>query len=197
MTRGGQRKTREQSERRCIVTGDSGPKSGLIRFVVGPDNVLVPDLAEKLPGRGIWLSADGLAVETAVKKRLFARAARQEVVVPEVLLDLLLSEVRKRLIELVSLARKAGVAICGLEKVKAVLEEGSAKLLVQASDGSEREKSRLRPPNGPETYIECLNSDELGLAFGRDNVIHAALKAGGITDRVAYEAARLTGLRTH
>ncbi len=197
MTRGGQEKTREQAERRCIVTGESGPKSGLIRFVAGPDGSLVPDLAEKLSGRGIWITANGSAIETAVKKRLFARAARVDLGVRDDLLVFLNRSLTLRLIELVSLARKAGVAICGLEKVKASLEEGSARLLLQASDGSRREKSRLRPPNGAESHIECLNLVELGLAFGRDNVIHAALKAGGITDRVAYEATRLTGLRTH
>ena len=165
--------------------------------MLGPDGSIVADLAEKLPGRGIWVSASGEAIKTAIKKRLFARAAKQEAKVREDLAEHLDSVLTARLIELISLARKAGVAICGLEKVKASLEDGSARLLIQANDGSMREKSRLRPPEGPESHIECLNSVELGLAFGRDSVIHAALKAGGITDRVAYEATRLTGLRTH
>jgi uncharacterized protein len=196
VTRGGQKNLSDESGRRCIATGETGPKSGLIRFVVGPERMIVPDLAEKLPGRGIWVSADRKALETAVRKRLFARAARSEVVVREDLPDLVESLLARRLVELLSLARKAGVAICGLDKVKESLEDGGAKLLLQASDGSGREKSRLHPPEGQESRPDCLNADELGLAFGRDRVIHAALKAGGITDQVAYEAARLTGLRS-
>ena len=87
MTRGGQNKKLDASERRCIVTGDTQPKCGLIRFVVGPDDQIVPDLLEKLPGRGIWVTADRSTLEQAVKKRLFARGAKQAVTVPDGLID--------------------------------------------------------------------------------------------------------------
>jgi predicted RNA-binding protein YlxR (DUF448 family) len=196
MTRGGLRKLREDGpERRCIVTGDSGPAAGLVRFVIGPDQTVVPDIAERLPGRGIWVSADAEAIDTAVRKRLFVRAARQPVQVPDGLAALVDTLVARRVIESVSLARKSGEAVAGYEKVREWLMKGTAAALLQASDGSERERSRLRPPEGSGGTIACLTASELGLAFGRERVIHAALAAGGLATRVVEEAARLAGLR--
>jgi predicted RNA-binding protein YlxR (DUF448 family) len=88
MTRGGRKKDREDGpERRCIVTGEVQRRNGLIRFVVSPDGQIAPDILEKLPGRGIWVSADRDAIEKAVKKNLFARAAKAKVTVPEDLAD--------------------------------------------------------------------------------------------------------------
>jgi len=118
MARGGRKEERDGPERRCIATGDSQPARGLIRFVVGPDGQIVPDVAGKLPGRGIWVSADRAALDLAVKKKLFARAARQAVVVPEGLADLVTTLVRQRVIDLLSLARKSGQAIAGYEKCR-------------------------------------------------------------------------------
>ena len=194
MTRGGTRTPHEEPERRCIVTGETGPKSGLVRFVVSPDGVIVPDLAGKLPGRGIWVTADRAALETAVRKGLFARAARAQVTVPDGLVDDVESGLARRVVELVSLARKAGRAVAGFEKVKDWLAQGKARVLLQASDGSDRGKGKLWTPTGGR-WFGCLTSSELGLAFGRDYVIHGALAAGGLGNRVVEEAAKLTGLR--
>lgn len=194
MTRGGRAKNREVAERKCIATGEVLPKANLIRFVVGPEATIYPDLAEKLPGRGIWVSAKRAAIDKAVKKGLFSRGAKQKVVVPDDLSDQVTALLQKRLIERIALARKAGKAICGLEKVKTALISGEAWLLLQASDGSERGKTALRPPKDAKTSIQCLNSVELGLAFGRDSVIHAAILAGSNYKRILFEANRLTGL---
>jgi predicted RNA-binding protein YlxR (DUF448 family) len=196
MTRGGRTKTQGEAERRCIATGETGPKHGLIRFVIGPDATVVPDIEEALPGRGIWVSPSRKAIGRAAAKGLFARAARQPVKSGGNLSDLVEQMLLRRVVELLSLARKAGVAVAGLEKTKARLIDGSAGLLLQASDGSAREKARLRPPNGPESHVQCLTAAELGLAFGRQNVIHAALKSGGLTDKVQFESSRLAGLRS-
>lgn len=183
-------------ERRCLVTGESGPKAGLIRFVVGPEDVVVPDILGRLPGRGLWLTADRAVVETAVKKRAFARGAKRAVTVPPDLADRVEEALARRLIELVSLARKAGTAVAGYEKVRAWLTSGEAEVLMQAYDGSERGRAKLRPPHGPDSLIEVLSASELGVAFGRENVIHGALAGGGLTARVVEEAARLQGMRT-
>ena len=195
MTRGGRTKDREApSERRCIVTGDVQPKAGLIRFVAGPDGLVVPDLAEKLPGRGIWVAADRAAIDKVSAKGLFARGAKAPVKAPEGLADLVEAGLAKRLVELVSLARTAGSAVAGFEKVKGWLAEGRAKVLFQASDGSDRGKGKLWTPTGGR-WFGCLTASELGLSFGRDHVIHGALAPGGLTDRVIKEASRLSGLR--
>ncbi|GGF55792.1 hypothetical protein GCM10011402_04690 [Paracoccus acridae] len=196
MSRGGRIKDNDQPERRCIVTGEVQPKAGLIRFVAGPDGQVVPDLAEKLPGRGIWVSADRAAIDKAAAKGLFSRAAKAPVKAPEGLADLVEAGVARRLVELVSLARKSGRAVAGFEKVKGWLAEGRAKVLLQASDGSDRGKGKLWTPTGGR-WFGCLTASELGLSFGRDHVIHGALAAGGLTDKVILEAGRLTGLRGH
>ena len=195
MSRGGRRKDREGPERRCVVTGDSGPTHGLIRFVVGPDGAAVPDLAEKLPGRGMWLTATREAAEAALKRRAFSRSAKAPVTAPDDLADRLEALLSARLVEAVSLARKAGLAVAGFEQVKARLKQGPVGALLEAHDGSEQGKARLRPMAGEAPILNVLDSEELGLAFGRDSVIHAALDAGGVTDRVVREATRLSGFR--
>jgi predicted RNA-binding protein YlxR (DUF448 family) len=194
MTRGGRDKDTDEPERRCIVTGETGGKAGLVRFVVGPDGQVVPDILNKLPGRGMYVTAGRAQLEQATKKNPFSRAAKAPVTVPEGLVAEVERQLLRRVTELISLARKAGDAICGFEKVKDWLAAGQAKVLLQASDGSVRGKSKLWTPEGGR-FFGCLTSDELGLAFGRESVIHAALSAGGLTERVIEDAARLAGVR--
>ena len=195
MSRGGRTKDRSQPERRCIATGQTLPVVEMLRFVVGPDGQIVPDLMGKLPGRGIWVSAKRSALEKAAFKGLFARAAKTQVKVPTDLVGTVEKGLVGRVIDLVSLARKAGRAVAGFEKVKGWLETGQARVLMQASDGAERGKGKLRPPDENAGFIGVLTANELGLAFGRENVIHGALATGGLTHRVVEEAARLKGLR--
>jgi predicted RNA-binding protein YlxR (DUF448 family) len=194
MTRGGKTDGSGEPERKCIATGEAQPKNGLIRFVVGPDAQIVADILGKLPGRGIWVSADQSALTDAVKKGAFARAARQKVTVPEGLIQDIEAQLARRTVELISLARKSGHAVAGYEKVKDWLVKDYADVLIQSSDGSERGKSKLSTPYGG-SFIGWLTSDELGLAFGRETVIHAALASGGLTSRIVEEAKRLKGVR--
>ncbi|MEM6677364.1 MAG: RNA-binding protein [Pseudomonadota bacterium] len=194
VARGGRAKDRDAPERRCIASGASGPTARLIRFVLSPEGTAVPDLAGKLPGRGAWLTAERAAAERAVKKRLFSRAFRQPVVAAEGLPDLLETLLARRLVDTVALARKAGQAVTGFEKVRERLRRGPALMLTAreaAADG--RRKLRRIAPDAPE--IALLTQAELGLAFGREFAIHAALDAGGIADRALHEADRLRGFR--
>lgn len=195
MTRGGRKDERETPERRCIVSGESGPKAGLIRFVAGPDGTVVPDVLGRLPGRGFYVTSTRAALDRAAAKGLFSRAARAKVTPPAELADLIEGMLARRVVELVSLARKAGLAVTGYEKVKDWLVKGTATVLIQASDGSDRGKAKLRPPEKTGLFIGCLTGQEIGLAFGRESAIHGALAAGGLSDRVVEEAARLAGLR--
>lgn len=195
MTRGGRIKQRGEPERRCIVTRATGPKTGLIRFVSGPDDEVVPDIAGRLPGRGMWVSAEAGTLRAATGKGYFARAAKRGVKVPPDLPERVEALLATRLVELVALARKAGQAVAGLEKTREALVSGEARLLLQAADGSVRERGRLRPPEGENSLVSCLFAHELGLAFARDRVIHAAVLAGGLGDRIRDEALRLSGIR--
>ncbi|NIZ11858.1 RNA-binding protein [Phaeobacter sp. HF9A] len=195
MTRGGAEKSRENGpERKCLATGETEPKSGLIRFVLGPDNQVFPDVMGKLPGRGVYVSATRSALDLAVKKKLFARGFKTQVTVPEGLADEVERQVLRRTIDLISLGRKSGDAVGGYEKVKDMLAKEEARILIQASDGSGRGKSKLSTPHRGK-YIGCLTANELGMAFGRETVIHAALASGGLSQRVVEEAQRLQGLR--
>jgi len=194
LTRGGRKKDRDVSERKCIVSGDSGPKAGLIRFVVGPEAQIVPDLLEKLPGRGIWVTSERDVLEKAVAKGLFARGAKQAVQVPDGLVEQVDRQLARRITDLIALARKSGQAVAGFEKVKSWLAEGRARVLLQASDGSERGKGKLWTPEGGR-WFGCMTANELGLAFGRESVIHGALASGGLSSRVVEEASRLQGSR--
>jgi uncharacterized protein len=197
MTRGGRDKLTDEPERRCIVTGEVQPKAGLIRFVVGPEGQVVPDVLGRLPGRGMYVEAVAASIDKAAKKNLFSRSAKQTVTVPDGMSALIEVQLTRRVTDLLSMARKAGDAVTGYEKVKDMLAKGQAQVLIQASDGSERGKTKLRPPEGNGGFIGCLTAGEMGLAFGRERAIHAALAAGGLTQRVVEEAARLAGLRGH
>lgn len=187
----------EEPERRCVVTGEVQPKRGLIRFAQGPDGTVVPDIAGKLPGRGVYVSAEREALETAVNKKLFARGLKAPVKIPDGLVDQVDALLARRVTDLISMARKAGDAITGFEKVKDWLGKGEAAILLQASDGSERGKSKLYKPGGRGSFFDVLTAQELGLSFGRERVIHAALARGGLTERIREDAIRLSGIRDH
>lgn len=195
MGRGGRTKDREDGpERKCIATGDAQPKHGLVRFVVGPDAQVYPDILGKLPGRGMWVSADRAAIEKAASKGLFARSAKQQVKATDDLVAEVEKQLVRRVVDLISLARKSGDAVSGYEKVKDWLLKEEAEVLIQATDGSARGKSKLSTPHYG-SYIGWLSAEELGMAFGRQTVIHAALASGGLTKRVVEEAQRLKGVR--
>jgi Predicted nucleic-acid-binding protein implicated in transcription termination len=181
--------------RRCIVTGEVRPKERLLRFVVSPVGEVVPDLEHRLPGRGIWLSARRDVVNTAVAKRLFAKAARRAVSVPEGLADRVQALLLRRCQDGLGLARRAGQAVCGFEKVKAELKAGRAAALVEARDAAEDGKGKMRALAQALPVVEVFDAVELGAPFGRDQAVHVALAPGGLARRLVQEAGLLAGFR--
>ncbi len=196
--------------RRCVLTRERLPKERMIRFVLGPDGTIVPDLAARLPGRGIWLSAEGDVIETAHAQgrlvRAFARAARGPVSVPADLVALLQSGLARRIGESLGLARRAGQAVAGFQKAREWLLSGRAGLVIQASDGSEGERRRLFSASGvragggagDEGGVRTgapLPAAALGRVFGRDHVVHVAVASGRLAETLANETARLASLR--
>jgi len=180
--------------RRCVVTRERLAKERMIRFVVSPDKLLVPDLTARLPGRGIWLSAMADVIETARTKGAFSRVARCPVTVPADLLSGLRAALALRIGEQIGLARRAGQAVAGFSKAREWLANGRAALVAQASDGSPEECARcLGAWTGP--VVTPLDGSTLGAIFGRDHVVHIALAAGGLATRIATESERLAGLR--
>jgi predicted RNA-binding protein YlxR (DUF448 family) len=186
--------------RRCVVTRERMPKERMIRFVVGPDRAVVPDLAATLPGRGIWLSARGDVLETARAQgglgRAFARAARGPVVVAPDLSAVLEAALVRRIGELLGLARRAGQAVAGFDKAREWLRTGQVRLILQASDGSAAERVRfLSGARASVTVLDPLPAAVLGRVFGRDHVVHIAIAPGRLGETIAVEALRLDGLR--
>jgi len=186
----------------------------MIRFVVGPDRQIVPDLAAKLPGRGIWLSASwdvlqsgGLQEDGRQKgkqgdggyrnlARAFARAARGPVSLPSDLSVLLQTALVRRIGECLGLARRAGQAVAGYEKAREALKTDGYRLVLQASDGSAAERARFLSGLAPElTIIDPLPGEALGRVFGRDYVVHVAVARGKLAESLVVEAGRLAGLR--
>jgi predicted RNA-binding protein YlxR (DUF448 family)/ribosomal protein L30E len=181
--------------RRCIVTGERCAKDGMLRLVVAPDGVIVPDVAAALPGRGLWLIARRDIVAAGTKKRQFDRAARRSVTVPPDLADRIEALLAARCRDAIGLARRGGKAVAGFEKAAQMLRGGQAGLIVAAADGAEdgRRKIAALAPDLP--VLAVLNAAELGRAFGRDHVVHAVIGAGPLADRLLLDGARLAGFR--
>jgi len=179
------------SLRRCIVTGVSSSPDKMIRFVVAPDGIVTPDLGRRLPGRGMWLSADRAMVEQAVARKAFARAAKRAVTVPAELPALLERLVLQRALDLLSLARRAGAAVSGLEKVK----QAQVGLMLLARDAGKDAKSRVRGLAGGAPILAAFDAAELGSAFGRDEAVFVAMSKGRLAEKLMIEAERLAGLR--
>lgn len=179
--------------RRCVVTRERLAKERMIRFVVGPAGQVVPDLAARLPGRGIWLSARGDVIEAACTRGAFAKASRGPVTAPPDLLPDLQAALKRRIGEHLGLARRAGQAIAGYTKAREWLEKGNAALVVQALDGSAEERSRFLGGRAIRV-VAPLDGAALGALFGREHTVHVAIAAGSLAERIAMEAERLAGL---
>jgi hypothetical protein len=179
--------------RRCAVTRERLPKERMIRFVIGPERTVVPDLAATLPGRGIWLSARGDVVETATTRGAFAKAARGSVIVSPDLRSDLQAALARRVFDHLGLARRAGQAVAGFAKAREWLASGRAVLVVQARDGSPEERQRfLSGWNGP--VVAPLGAERMGAVFGREHVVHVAIAHGRLAETLKHEAGRLAGL---
>lgn len=186
-------------ERRDVVSGEVMDEARLVRFVAGPDGVVVPDLARKLPGRGVWVAADRASVEAAVKKNAFSRSAKAKLSPPADLADQVERLLTRRVLDGLGLARRAGDLTSGFEKVQAALRSGKVAWLVEASDGAEDGRTKLtnlarhlQPRPG---LVGLFDSAELSLALGAENVIHSAFLAGRGADRWGQDVLRLAGFR--
>jgi predicted RNA-binding protein YlxR (DUF448 family) len=186
-------------ERRCIVSGEVLPEARLVRFVAAPDGSVAPDLARKLPGRGVWVEARREAVDEAVRKGAFSRAAKTKLVAEPDLADLIERLLSKRCLEILGLARREGALVQGFEKTHMAIRSGKAAWLIEASDGSSDGRGKLvgaaLAAARPVEVCGAFSAEQLGLALGLDNVIHLALLAGRRAERWSEEAHRLAGFR--
>lgn len=182
-------------ERRCIVTRQALEKDRLIRFVLGPDDAIVPDLTESLPGRGYWVTADRKILAEAVKKNAFARAMHAPVKPDPDLVERVAGLIGRQVVDLLGLARRSGSLVTGFEKVDVALRTGKAVLLIEAKDAGADGRAKLARHTLPGVEIWApLTAEELGRAIGRDHAVHVAVGPGGIATRLKAVLRRQQGL---
>jgi len=182
--------------RRCIVTRQALEKPAMIRFVIDPEGRVTPDLKERLPGRGLWVTATREALDQAVARHAFSKAAKQSVKAAPDLADRVVELARREVAELLGLARKSGQLVAGFEKVDAALRAGKVRVLVAASDGAEDGRGKLARLAGSGVEICApLTAAELAQALGREHAVHAAIKSGGIAEKTIIASRRFTALQ--
>jgi hypothetical protein len=187
-------------ERRCIVTGEVLPEEALIRFVADPDGCVVPDIAATLPGRGLWVSAQRKVLEAAIAKNHFSRASKAPLTAPSDLPETVELRLVRRLSDDLGLARRAGMLVVGFDNVCRALDAKIRPvLLVEAADGAQDGRRKLVGMASSRDLrmgiVDCLTCSEMSLALGRENVVHAALNPGRLSERVRRDAGRLKGFR--
>jgi predicted RNA-binding protein YlxR (DUF448 family) len=184
-------------ERRCLASGRVAPKTSLIRLVVDPDGKVVTDLDGKLPGRGHYLAPERAVIERAEAKGLIRRATGA--VVEPGLAQRIEGLLVRRLIERIGLARKAGQAVAGFEKVREHLKKAGGSqgaVLLEASDGAADGRAKLVHLAPGAAVMDCLSAGELAQAFGRLHMVHGLVARGAFSERIRREAERLKSLRT-
>ena len=184
----GPRTDRSATKRMCAVTRQVRPIDELIRFVVSPQNEVVPDLKRKLPGRGLWISASHRTVAEAVRRNHFSKGFKREVRTASTLVSDTETLLVRSLIEALAMAAKAGHVVSGFSKVESALAQRQARILAHASDGAAdgirklnaiaRQNAGINAESPEIPVVTALTSEQLDLALGRSNVIHAALLAG-------------------
>ncbi len=186
-------------ERQCAVTRERLPQVELIRFVVSPDGEVTPDVAGRLPGRGVWVTAKRETVEIASRKGAFSRGFKESVRVPDGLADTVEAMLVRQCISLLGMARKAGHVVAGHDQVREALRKARPALLLEASDGAEDGRLKVyalaKALYGEVSVVGALSAAELGMAFGRDRVIHGLVRRGAMAKSLAVAYRRLTGFR--
>jgi uncharacterized protein len=177
------------------VTGESRDRDALLRFVVGPGGEIVPDIEARLPGRGLWLTPRRDIVDRAVAKRAFARAARQPVLAPPELADRIESLLARRCCDGLGLARRAGLAVAGFDRVDEAVRRGDIGLLLSALDAAENGRRKLAALGRDLPATSVLTAVEQGAAFGRDRIVHVAVGRGKLCRRLLLDLTKLAGLR--
>ncbi len=181
--------------RRCILSRQEYNSDALIRFVAGPDNRIVPDLAERLPGRGLWLRAERGAIEQAIAEKRFAKAGRSQIIAEAGLADRVAHLLTQRSLNYLGLALRSGGIAVGHDQVRTDLSTGRAAVLVQANDGAATARNRLRAVAHDLPSIEIFLRGELAQALGRADIVHAVLRSSRLSSLFLRECGRLAGFR--
>jgi len=191
-----------RTERFCAATGEVKPVDALIRFVVGPDGAVVPDLKRRLPGRGIWVTATRQTLGAAIARKAFARGFKRDVTATPDLVAATERLIEQAALDALAMCRKAGRIAIGFAKTDVALARDPVVGLLNAADAAPDGTRKLaaarhrREDAARITVVDTFTSAQLDLALGRSNVVHAALLAGPESTTFLARAARLDRFRT-
>ena len=181
--------------RTCLVTGANILKKDLIRFVIDPQCHAVADIEQNLPGKGFWVKADRNIINEAINKNILSTVTKKTISINKNIISIIEEQFKQNIIRQISLSRKAGQAIFGFEKIRIASTKKIISLLIQAIDGSEREKQRMMNNSIPKVIDNCLTGVELGKVFGREKIIHCAILKVGFSEKIIFNANRLNNLK--
>lgn len=181
------------SQRRCVVTREHEASELMLRFVMGPEGQLVPDFAARLPGRGGWVKTESAALDSVRLKQAFSKAFRKEVKIPAGIVNFVRKGLANRLQDGISLARRAGEAVCGFQKCRERLISGKVGILLCSSGASRDELDRLR--SGCRSVpVGWVPEQVLASVFGRDQVVYAVIGQGALAQRLVADCKRFSGV---
>jgi hypothetical protein len=191
-------------ERHCALGRTLKPVDEMVRFVVGPDGDVVPDVKRKLPGRGIWITGSRTAVDEAVKRSVFARAFKRQVRIAADLATVTERLLERSTLEALAIAGKGGQVISGFAKVEAAIGRAGLAALIHAADAAADGKRKLdaalqrKMLEGPRevAVVQAFTGIQLDLALNRPNVVHAALLTGPVSETFLARVRRLERFRT-
>lgn len=201
---GPDRRGHKPLERRCLASGETRDPVDMVRFVLDPDGVVTPDIQGKLPGRGVWVSADRKSLEKVIALKSFARGFKGKAKVEGDLVDLTERLLARRILGLITMARKAGVMAMGFDQVQSMAREAAIAFRIEASDGSKDGRSKIRTlakamnreQDLPDPIVlGCFTAAQIGQALARESIVHAAIKPSKLAKTMKLDVARLSGFR--
>ncbi len=175
----------------CFATKKTARREEMLRFVISPDETVVFDVNEKLPGAGMWLMADKTIVQKAVEKKLFNKVAGRTVDIPSDLVEKVGFLLKQRCLTLLGLARKAGCLVFGFEGVKKALGTGQTVIAFASEDASENGKQKLYHPDNNVHFFDFFTREDLGQITGQDSQVHVAVLRSSVADKILHSAMKL------
>lgn len=180
----------------CVVTGEDLPMQDMIRFVITPQNEVMADLAEKLPGEGFYIKADLATLKKALWRNTFTSIAKDNVTVPDNLIASIEKGLSKLALETLSMARRAGQLVMGFAKVEEELRTKASGIYVVANDASDHGRLKLAKLARDLQVLDIWTSEELSVALGEANTNHILVGPGGLSEKLSRLAKKLTAIRT-
>ena len=181
---------------------ESRDPSDMVRFVIGPENLIYPDIKAKLPGRGVWVSATRKDLQSALDKNAFSRGFKSKVTVPDNLIEQVETALKRHILALLAMAKKSGKLFIGFDQVMAAARSEGLAWRIEASDGAEGSRGKIRTLSKAiaqelemplPRVIGCYDSREIGHILGRDSIIHCALPPGKFARSMGQNVNRLAG----